>query len=122
MTKPTTRTAKTADGRPDAHHGKPTTLPASAARTRDAAGRMAPVRATSLKRDDPRVGDDDTPLHVVPSGNNWGVKVEGEDTHVAISPTKAEACDTARDLAKDRGVRLIVHKTDGTIQRVLDYA
>jgi poly(hydroxyalkanoate) granule-associated protein len=60
--------------------------------------------------------------HVVPEGDSWSVKLENLDRALSARPTKSAAVSDARDLAKDhRPSRLVIHKTDGTIQTVYSY-
>lgn len=58
-------------------------------------------------------------IHVTRQGDNWRAGFEGTDASVAVTPTKAEALDHARAIAKERGLDVVVHRKDGTIQKRL---
>lgn len=55
--------------------------------------------------------------HVVPNPTGgWAVKREKSDRATAILPTKQQAVERAREIAKNQGVELVVHGKDGKIQ------
>jgi hypothetical protein len=54
--------------------------------------------------------------HVVPVGNDWGVRGEGNKRLTVITPTKAGAEKAGRDIAKNQGAELFIHGRDGKIQ------
>jgi len=54
--------------------------------------------------------------HVVPLGNGWAVKGEGNTRFTAITETKRDATTIARDIAKNNKSELIIHGKDGKIQ------
>jgi uncharacterized protein YdaT len=55
--------------------------------------------------------------HVVPnSGGGWAVKGEKAERATAILPTKQEAVDRGREIARNQGVELVVHGKNGQIQ------
>ncbi len=54
--------------------------------------------------------------HVVPLGNGWAVKGEGNSKFTAITETKKDATTIARDIAKNNKSELIIHGKDGKIQ------
>lgn len=54
--------------------------------------------------------------HVVPLGNGWAVKGEGNSKFTAITETKRDATTIARDIAKNNKSELIIHGKDGKIQ------
>ncbi len=54
--------------------------------------------------------------HVVPLGNGWAVKGEGNNRFTAITETKRDATTIARDIAKNNKSELIIHGKDGKIQ------
>lgn len=57
-------------------------------------------------------------LHVVPHGDGWAVKCEGKSEVESTHSTQKEAIDSARDLAQQREVDLVVHRSDGTFRKV----
>ncbi len=54
--------------------------------------------------------------HVVPLGNGWAVKGEGNNRFTVITETKRDATAIARDIAKNNKSELIIHGKDGKIQ------
>lgn len=54
--------------------------------------------------------------HVVPNESGWGIKGEGNSRLTKILPTKNEALEVARTIAKNQGVELFIHGKDGKIQ------
>jgi hypothetical protein len=59
-------------------------------------------------------------LHVVPQGDTWGVKKEGNERFSSTHNTQKEAIDSARDLAED-GDDILIHRTDGTIRNRMSF-
>jgi uncharacterized protein YdaT len=55
-------------------------------------------------------------IHVVPHKDGWATKKEGASRAGAVTDTKAEALERARDQAKRENVEVVIHKKDGTIQ------
>ena len=53
--------------------------------------------------------------HVVPHGNGWAVKGEGNSRATKVTSTKKEATSIARDISRNQGTELIVHNRDGRI-------
>ena len=56
-------------------------------------------------------------LHVVPHGNGWAVKGEGNSRATAITNTKQEAIDRAREIAQNQGTELVIHNRNGQISQ-----
>jgi len=54
--------------------------------------------------------------HVVPSGNDWAVKGEGNSRKTAIVDTQAEAIEIAREIATNQKAEVVIHRPDGTIR------
>ena len=54
--------------------------------------------------------------HVVPVGNDWGVRGEHNSRLTAIVPTQGEAIDIARDIARNQQSELVIHRPDGRIR------
>jgi len=59
-------------------------------------------------------------LHVVPHGDGWAVKREGNERQSSTHNTQREAIDAARNLAND-GDDLVIHRPDGTIRERHSY-
>ncbi len=59
--------------------------------------------------------------HVVPHHNGWAVRREGADRASAVTRTKDQAVDRARDIAgRERGA-VVIHRENGTIQEERTY-
>lgn len=54
--------------------------------------------------------------HVVPLGNGWAVKGEGNTKYTVITETKKDALSVGRDIARNNKSELIIHGRDGKIQ------
>jgi uncharacterized protein YdaT len=55
--------------------------------------------------------------HVVPTKDNkWGVKGEGNQRLTKKTDTQQDAINTAREIAKNQGVEVVIHRKDGTIR------
>lgn len=54
-------------------------------------------------------------IHTVKHGDGWANRVEGNERVSNTAKTKAEAQQTGRQTARDRGVEHLVHRVDGTI-------
>jgi hypothetical protein len=55
--------------------------------------------------------------HVTPHPDGgWQVKGEGNEKATARTDTQAEAIDIARDIARNQGSELVIHRPDGTIR------
>ena len=54
--------------------------------------------------------------HVVPLGNGWAVKGEGNTKYTAITEKKSDATNIARDIARNSKSQIVVHGKDGRIQ------
>ncbi|WP_303774219.1 DUF2188 domain-containing protein [Anaerolinea thermophila] len=55
-------------------------------------------------------------VHVVPKGNQWAVKKEGNKRATSIHQRKEKAEKRGREEAKKEHSELIIHRKDGTIQ------
>ncbi len=55
-------------------------------------------------------------IHVVPHKEGWATKKEGASRAGAVTDTKAEALERAREQAKRENVEVVIHKKDGKIQ------
>jgi hypothetical protein len=54
-------------------------------------------------------------IFVSPTGEDWKVKVVGNQKASAICDTKAEAVEKAREIARNQHLELLVQNLDGTI-------
>lgn len=55
------------------------------------------------------------PIETYYEDGQWKNRPQGNQRASNTAPTKAEAQDKGRDMAKDRGVEHVVKKKDGTI-------
>jgi hypothetical protein len=60
----------------------------------------------------PNKGD----VHVVPDGDKWTVKVEGNERASSTHDTQAQASTAGRQIAMRNGSELLVHGEDGQIR------
>lgn len=54
-------------------------------------------------------------IFVSPDGEDWKVKVVGNQKASAICDTKAEAVERAKEIAQNQQLELLVQNLDGTI-------
>ena len=54
--------------------------------------------------------------HVVPLRGDWGVRGEGNEKLTSIHDTKAQALESAREIARNQHSELVIHGKDGRIQ------
>lgn len=54
-------------------------------------------------------------VFVSPDGEDWKVKVVGNQKASAICDTKAEAVERAKEIAQNQRLELLVQNLDGTI-------
>jgi hypothetical protein len=54
--------------------------------------------------------------HVVPLGNGWAVKGEGNTRFTVITEIKKDAVEAAREIARNNHSELVIHGRDGRIQ------
>ena len=59
--------------------------------------------------------------HVVPLGNGWAVKREGNSKYTIITETKKDALIFGRNLARSNKSELVIHGRDGKIQEKDSY-
>lgn len=55
-------------------------------------------------------------IHVVPSGDDWAVRREGEDTVLSTHTTQAEAEEEGRRIAREDKAEFQLHGKDGRIR------
>ena len=53
--------------------------------------------------------------HVLPVNGKWAVKADGNQRYTRIVATQAEALATARRIARNQGVDVVIHGRDGGI-------
>ena len=54
--------------------------------------------------------------HVVPVGNKWGIKGEGNSKYTRVTNTQREAVEKARTIARNQQSELVIHGKDGRIR------
>lgn len=54
--------------------------------------------------------------HVVPNGDQWAVKGEGNTKNTRITPTQREATEVARTIARNQQSELLIHGKNGQIR------
>ncbi len=54
--------------------------------------------------------------HVVPAGDDWGVRGEGNGRLTSVHDTQAEAIEAAREIAINQQSEVVIHRPDGTIR------
>ncbi|MDQ7838506.1 MAG: DUF2188 domain-containing protein [Thermodesulfobacteriota bacterium] len=59
--------------------------------------------------------------HVVPVGNKWGVKGEGNSRLTKVSNTQREAIDVGREIAINQRSELLIHGGNGRIRERNSY-
>lgn len=55
-------------------------------------------------------------VHIVPSGNNWAVKVEGQSKPVSTHRTQANAIKAGRPVAIRNHGEEVIHRPNGQIR------
>lgn len=59
--------------------------------------------------------------HVVPHGDKWAVKGEGNQKNTVITGTQQEAIDRAREIARNQESELLIHGKNGQIRQKDSY-
>ena len=54
--------------------------------------------------------------HVVPHKEGWAVRGEGNERYTATYKYQEDAIERAKDIAKNYGSDVIIHRKDGTIR------
>jgi hypothetical protein len=54
--------------------------------------------------------------HVVPNGDKWAVKGEGNSRATSVHNTQSDAIDAARDIAINQKAEVVIHRRDGRIR------
>jgi hypothetical protein len=55
--------------------------------------------------------------HVVPHGDEWAVKKAGSQKASVVLPTKDETLKVGREISRNQGTELVIHKKNGKIQK-----
>jgi Uncharacterized protein conserved in bacteria (DUF2188) len=55
-------------------------------------------------------------VHIVPHGNDWAVRREGNDRASSVHPTQREAQDAGRPAAQRDHTELVTHDRHGRIR------
>lgn len=54
--------------------------------------------------------------HIVPHPNGWAIKTESASRASSVHPTKQQAVDRGRDVSRNQGTELVIHRQNGQIQ------
>jgi hypothetical protein len=54
--------------------------------------------------------------HVVPHGNQWAVKGEGNERATSLHNTQAQAIEAGREIARNQQAELVIHRPNGQIR------
>jgi hypothetical protein len=60
--------------------------------------------------------------HIIPLGNGWAVKAEGNTKFTIITESKKDALTVGREIAKNSKTELIIHGKDGKVLKMDSYA
>lgn len=59
--------------------------------------------------------------HVVPANGQWGVRGAGNSRLTSLHDTQAEAAAAAREIARNQGSELFIHRPNGQIRERNSY-
>ncbi|MCB0531533.1 MAG: DUF2188 domain-containing protein [Lewinellaceae bacterium] len=59
--------------------------------------------------------------HVVPHPEGWAVKGEGNAKYTAVYEYQEDAIERAKDIARNYGADVIIHRKDGSIRDRINY-
>jgi Uncharacterized protein conserved in bacteria (DUF2188) len=59
--------------------------------------------------------------HVVPHGDGWAVRAEGNEWATSVHPTQLEATDAARQIATNQRSEVLIHGRNGQIRERNSY-
>jgi hypothetical protein len=59
--------------------------------------------------------------HVVPHGDDWAVRGEGNDRVTSVHSTQGEAERAAREIAINQRSEVVIHRSDGRIREKNSY-
>ena len=54
--------------------------------------------------------------HVVPHGQRWAVRGDGNRRATRVLESQVQALDVARTIARNQGSDVVIHRRDGTLQ------
>ena len=54
--------------------------------------------------------------HVVPHEDGWAIRGEGNQRVTSIHDTQRDAAERAREIARNQGSEVVIHRRDGTIR------
>lgn len=54
--------------------------------------------------------------HVIPHGDDWAVRGEGNLKITSINPTQSSAFEAAREIAINNRAEVVTHRPNGTIR------
>lgn len=54
--------------------------------------------------------------HVVPNGDRWAVRRSGSDRASVTADTQGEAIDLGREISRNQGTELVIHRPNGRIR------
>ena len=55
-------------------------------------------------------------VHIVPAGNKWAVKIEGQKAPVSTHNKQQNAIEAGRPVARREQAELVIHRRDGAIR------
>jgi uncharacterized protein DUF2188 len=59
--------------------------------------------------------------HVVPHGDGWAVRAEGNERAMSVHVTQSEATDAARQIATNQRSEVLIHGRNGQIRERNSY-
>ena len=83
-----------------------------------AAGSMALERVRHLSG----MSDETPAQHVLPHDEGWAVMRADAERATALFPTKKEAMDRGREIARNQQSKLVIHGEDGAVQEEHTYS
>lgn len=54
--------------------------------------------------------------HIVPAGDRWGVRGEGNEHLTSVHDTQRQAIEAGREIARNQHSELLIHGEDGRIR------
>lgn len=54
--------------------------------------------------------------HIVPHPEGWAIKKENSERYTGIFPTKEDALERGREIARNQNTELVIHDRHGRIQ------
>jgi len=95
---------------------------------KEVVSKQAPAKKETAKqtpaKKETKNDSDSTKYHVSqnkdkksPRFKEWRVRKQGSNKTIKYFPTQAEAIDYAKELAKNNGSSIVIHKVDGSIRK-----